>query len=112
MMLLSFLLPELRVDWSLTGAEAALVGQGVFIGQLFGATTMATLADRYGRKKVIVFGTLGTAIFGVLSGLAPNLAWMVLFRSGVGFFMTTGCVAFTFFSEFVPADKLADNENT
>ena len=68
MMLLSFLLPELRREWSLSGAESALVGQGVFIGMLFGATTLATLSDKYGRKVVIVWGTLGTAIFGVLSG--------------------------------------------
>ena len=45
---------------------------------------------------------------------------MVFFRSGVGFFMTTGCVAFTFFSEFIPAETDPDsldadsprNENT
>ena len=48
--------------------ESALIGQFVFVGMLFGAITLANLADRFGRKRVILLGTLGTAIFGVLSG--------------------------------------------
>lgn len=105
MMLLAFLLPELQKDWKISGAESSLIGVSVFIGMLLGATSLAVLSDKYGRKKIITVGTLSTAIFGVLSGLAPNLGWMVLFRFGVGFFMTAGCVAYTLFAEFIPTEK-------
>ena len=69
MMLLAFLLPELQKDWGLTGAESSLIGVSVFIGMLLGATSLASLSDKYGRKKIITIGTVSTAIFGVLSGI-------------------------------------------
>mmetsp|Transcript_10451 Transcript_10451/g.15705 ORF Transcript_10451/g.15705 Transcript_10451/m.15705 type:complete len:491 (+) Transcript_10451:28-1500(+) len=105
MMLLAFLLPELQKTWHLSGAQSSLIGVSVFIGMLLGATTLAVLSDKFGRKKIVFVGTLCTAIFGVLSGIAPNLGWMVFFRSAVGFFMTAGCVAYTLFAEFVPTEN-------
>eukprot|EP01083_Nonionella_stella_P003175 9057_1 len=104
MMLLAFLLPVLQKEWDLSGRLSSFIGVSVFIGMLLGATTLAILSDIYGRKRIIFIGNLCTAIFGVLSGLAPNLAWMVVFRFGVGFFMTTGCVAYTLFAEFIPTE--------
>ena len=105
MMLLAFLLPELQKEWKLSGPQSSLIGVSVFIGMLLGATSLATLSDKYGRKPIITIGTTSTAIFGVLSGIAPNLGWMVFFRFGVGFFMTAGCVAYTLFAEFIPTEN-------
>ena len=77
----------------------------MFLGMLLGATSLAVLSDKYGRRKVIIGGVICTCLFGILSGFAPNLGWMCFFRFGVGFFMTVGSVAFTLFAELIPTEK-------
>lgn len=41
------------------------------------------LSDRYGRKKIMLFGVFGTAISMALMGLAPNY-WLLLATRGLG----------------------------
>ena len=40
-----------------------------------------------------------------------NIWWMLFFRFGVGFFMTTGCVAYTLFAEFLPSKHEGDDDD-
>jgi SHS family lactate transporter-like MFS transporter len=45
-----------------------------------GALFFGTLADRYGRKRPLIFCVLFFSLFSVLSGLAPSFAFFVLYR--------------------------------
>ncbi len=44
--------------------------------------TMGRIGDRYGRKRVFLFGLATFTLFSLLCGLAPDIRWLVLFRAG------------------------------
>eukprot|EP01084_Bolivina_argentea_P155231 270526_1 len=102
MMLLSFLLPKLKSEWSLLPPYDGIIGAIVFIGMLLGTIIWSTISDKYGRKKVVIYSSLGCAIFGTLSAFAPNLYVMLLFRFGVGFCVGGDSTVYTLFAEFCP----------
>ena len=83
----------MRRDFALSPTGVEFVIGSVLVGALFGAVVGGTLADRFGRRRVIiaaaalfVAGALGTA-------LAPTLAWLVAGRLVVG--IAIGIASFT-----------------
>eukprot|EP01083_Nonionella_stella_P069776 186212_1 len=102
MMLLSFLLPTLAKEWNLSGIVVSLVGAVVFVGMLIGGTILSILADKIGRRRVVITSNAGCAVFGFLSGIAPNLTAMLIIRFFVGIFIGGGCVGYTLFAEYLP----------
>ena len=46
--------------------------------------SMGRIADRYGQKRVFLFGLVTFTVFSLLCGLAPNIEWLVAFRAGQG----------------------------
>ena len=46
--------------------------------------SMGRVADKYGQKRVFIFGLVTFTLFSLLCGLAPNIAWLVAFRAGQG----------------------------
>jgi EmrB/QacA subfamily drug resistance transporter len=46
--------------------------------------SMGRLADRYGQKRVFLFGLVTFTVFSLLCGFAPDIAWLVAFRAGQG----------------------------
>ena len=105
MMLLSFLLPTLEKEWDLSGTEVSFVGAIVFFGMLIGGTTLSILADKVGRRRVVIVANAGCAVCGFLSGIAPNLTAMLIIRFFVGVFIGGGCVGYTLFAEYIPTPK-------
>ena len=83
--LLSFIMPLLKTEWSLTGTQLGLVGAMTSIGMIFGAVLCGRLADAYGRKHVL----MGTLILFSASNLAlafaPNVEWFMAIRVVTGF---------------------------
>jgi len=78
------LLPLLR-EW--IGQDAARAGMIVSAGT-FGVALAAPfaglLADRFGRRRVIVFAAFLAVLPGLLSGLAPTPEWLMLIRLAQG----------------------------
>ncbi len=68
---MGFIAPALVVEWGVSKAALAPVMSAALFGLAIGALTAGPLADKYGRKKVIVVSAL---IFGVAS-LASAAAW-------------------------------------
>ena len=46
--------------------------------------TIGRVADRYGHKRVFMFGLLTFTSFSILCGFAPNIDWLIAFRAGQG----------------------------
>ena len=52
---------------------------------MFGAFTFGILADKYGRRRVIVTSAVLNTVFGILTAFAPNYYWILAARILVGF---------------------------
>lgn len=66
-------LPFLKTDWALT--NASLIGwvtSSVMFGAIFGAAIAGQLADKLGRRRMILMSSLIFAIGSILCGFAPN----------------------------------------
>ncbi|SAK98209.1 major facilitator transporter [Caballeronia hypogeia] len=103
---IGFIGPALRVQWHLGAAALApLFGAGLF-GLMAGALFFGPLADRFGRKTVLVasVGVFGAA--SLVSCLAPDLTWLIALRFvtglGLGGAMPN---AITLTSEYCPNER-------
>ena len=101
--LISFVLAQLAVTWSLTGTELSWIASSGFIGMAIGASLGGLLADRFGRRQVFAVTLL---IFGIATG-ASALAWSVGVLIALRFVVGLGLgaelpVASTLVSEFAP----------
>ncbi|XP_024031134.1 protein ZINC INDUCED FACILITATOR-LIKE 1 [Morus notabilis] len=59
------------------GFYAGFVGSAFMFGRFLTSILWGMIADRYGRKPVIMFGTLAVVIFNTLFGLSTNF-WMAV----------------------------------
>ena len=46
--------------------------------------SMGRIADRYGQKRVFLFGLVTFTTFSALCGFAPDINWLIAFRAGQG----------------------------
>ncbi len=92
-----------------------LGGTAIMVGLTFTAYSLARLimnipagvmSERLGRRKVLLAGALGVAVFGTLSGLAPNIPLLLLYRFLTGMFSAMAITAGT-----VMATDLSSVEN-
>ncbi|MCO4251234.1 MFS transporter [Pseudarthrobacter raffinosi] len=80
--------PSLRAEpgWNLTPQDAGRIGSAVLVGMLVGALLAGTLADRLGRRIVIVTSMIWFSLSMLVCALAPNPAVFELSRAlgGIG----------------------------
>jgi MFS family permease len=107
LMVVSFLPLPLSCEFGLTPFEQSLIVMCVFIGMFFGSLFFGWLADRVGRRKVYVVGTLIMLLFGGLSAASPNIASLYVFRGLCGFGIGSSHVAITLFTEYLPSSTRA-----
>ena len=73
-------LPVLIQEWSLTPIEAGAIGSYGFFGMMIGAIFFGILADRFGRKKVLLASVILFSVFMFLCAFAPNPTSFSIFR--------------------------------
>jgi len=101
--LLSFALPGFVDEFGLTGGQAGLVVTSTFLGMLVGAWFWGAYADRVGRRTGFQVTIAIFAVFGVLSALAPNAAWLAALRFVTGFGLGGALpLDFSVFAEYLP----------
>ena len=72
---------------SLAEYQQATLTTVVFLGMLLSSSIWGILADKYGRRAVLVVSIAFLFYFGVLSAAAPSFGWMLFLRYLVGFYI-------------------------
>lgn len=106
--LIGFLAPAISKSLSLPAVELApLFGAGQF-GAVAGALLIGPLADRFGRKRLMILSTLGFGLFTAASAYASDIQSLIVFRflTGVGLGGALPC-ATALTAEFCPERKRA-----
>ena len=83
---LGYLAPALIKDWQLAPAEMGPVLSAALFGILVGSFVFSTIADRIGRRPVLIFATLFFAVVTLLTARAQTIDQLRLLRfiAGVG----------------------------
>ena len=77
-------MPAIITDLDTTVAQASWVLNSYNLVLAVFFLSMGRVADRYGQKRVFIFGLVTFTIFSLLCGFAPNIEWLVAFRAGQG----------------------------
>ncbi|HLY89157.1 MAG TPA: MFS transporter, partial [Acetobacteraceae bacterium] len=109
--ILSPIMPLFLPQLGVVSAEAVDVWSGVLASvtsfvAIFTAPVWGSLADRYGRKLMVLRSTLGISIFTLLMGVAGNPWHMLAFRAGMGALAGFNSAATVLVSTQVPEQRL------
>ena len=102
-LVISYAAPVLAEEWSITPASLGVVFSAGLLGMTSGAIFIAPLADRFGRRTIIMLSIALTG-FGVLAtSVVPSLGSLMVLRfiSGVGIGAMLASVA-TMTAEYAP----------
>ena len=82
-----YALPSILLAFNLSNAAGGLLATYTLIGSSIGGIAMGTLADRFGRTRMLVISILWYAFFTFCSGLAQNYTQLAILRGleGLGF---------------------------
>ena len=100
-------LPFLKHDWALT--NASLVGwitSAVMFGAIFGGALAGQMADKLGRRKMILISSLIFAIGSILCGFSPNNGtyYLIIVRMFLGLAVgAASALVPAYMSEMAPA---------
>jgi putative MFS transporter len=90
--LIAFVMSAIGPEWKLTYGQGALILYGAGLGAICGSLIWGSLGDLFGRKMLVVTGTLICAISAGSIGFLPTGAWIALatLRFFVGFGLAAG----------------------
>lgn len=101
---LAFFLPVLKMQWGLSAWQASMIASSTSVGYLFGSFASGFLADRIGRKRVMMTALAFYCVASCLSALAYDwrvyCALRVLCGVGTG---AEAVVIIPYIAEFLPA---------
>ncbi|MBD0380233.1 MFS transporter [Paenibacillus sedimenti] len=104
--IISFVVAALAVDWKLSAQQIGLLTAINSIGMAVGAAVAGSLADKYGRKAILLATLLIFSAASGLSALATSFVVLCVLRFMTGFGLGGELpVASTLVSESVPADQ-------
>ncbi|MHA0855339.1 MFS transporter [Paenibacillus sp. CMAA1364] len=104
--IISFIVAALKQEWSLSPGQIGFLTSISSVGMVLGAALAGIMADRYGRKAILLWTLLIFSIASGLSALATGFAVLCVFRfiSGIGLGGELP-VASTLVSESVPSNE-------
>ncbi|RLL46582.1 MFS transporter [Oceanobacillus piezotolerans] len=78
--------PVLIEEWNLSSVEAGAMGSYGLFGMVFGAIVLGMLADRFGRKNIMILSVFLFSFFTMLCGFTDNPTSFSIFRflAGLG----------------------------
>lgn len=75
---------KLMQDWDMTTVHAGWLGSAALVGMLIGGMFIAPLADRFGRRPVLIACLIGSALASLGCALSVGFWSLVIFRTLVG----------------------------
>ena len=103
---IGFSAPTIAKTFGLTVPQALQSGTMFFVGILLGAFVFGRLADRIGRRPVLMCAVVIDACFGVASAFAPDFTWLLALRLLTGIDVGgTLPVDYTMMAEFLPSAR-------
>ncbi|MCY0894409.1 MAG: MFS transporter [Acidibacillus sp.] len=101
---LSISLPQLIIMWHLDGLQQSFLGSSTLIGMVFGSIGAGVLADRFGRRSILLLDFATFIIAEVISATAPDYTVLLIARFIVGIGIGAEfATAFPYLSELIPA---------
>jgi len=86
--ILAFALPAITLSLGLSTTEAGLLATITLVGTVAGAMIFGSLADRYGRIRILTYSIVLFAVFTALTALSQGFLEMAIFRfiagAGIG----------------------------
>ena len=103
---IGFSAPSIARTFGISVPQALQTGTLFFIGMMIGAFVFGRMADRIGRRPVLMIAVIIDAVAGVASAFAPEFTWLLFLRflTGVGVGGTLP-VDYTMMAEFLPKDR-------
>lgn len=85
-MVMSFLAPAITREWGTSHAAFGLVFSATLLGAAIGAATLGLLADRVGRKRLVMVAILWFGLLTIACALATGITSLVILRfiAGLG----------------------------
>ena len=77
-------MPAIITDLHTTVSKASWVLNSYNLVLAVFFLSMGRIGDRYGQKRVFIFGLTTFTLFSLLCGFAPNIEWLIAFRAGQG----------------------------
>ncbi|MFC5698801.1 MFS transporter [Pseudomonas sp. GCM10022186] len=83
---IGFIAPALREEWQLGASDLSPVLGAALVGLMLGAFIAGPLADRFGRKRILMLSVACFGGFSLLAAFAPNVEMLSLLRllTGLG----------------------------
>lgn len=105
---IGYIAPSLVVEWGVTRPELAPVLSAALFGLAFGALSSGPLADRFGRKAVLVAAVLIIGAASLSSASSGSLSHLVVWRFVTGLGLGAAMPnAVTLISEYCPKPRRA-----
>ena len=84
--LLSFIMPLLKAEWTLTDSQIGLVSSITTVGMMVGAILFGYLADKFGKKNIIIITLLIFSISNLALAFTNDLPQFLIVRfiTGIG----------------------------
>lgn len=84
--LLSFIMPLIKTEWNLTPAQVGYVSSVTSLGMVFGSLLFGYLADKFGRKNVMIVTLIVFSVGNLLLAFTKdvNQFMLVRFITGMG----------------------------
>ena len=101
-----FTVASIAASFEMTVPQALLTGTLFFLGMFLGAAAFGRLADRFGRRKILLITVAMDAVFGLASAFAPDFTTLLILRFMTGLAVGgTLPVDYAMMAEFLPPSK-------
>jgi len=99
-----FLIPLLVDVWDLKDPWDSMIGVTFLVGSTIGNIIWAKIADKYGRRKALMLGSILWQFFSTATGLVNNISSLLICR----FLCGCGCLTGVKYSLFIEFSQMKD----